>query len=162
MVCRVLFHVEVSSGMRRARSFNLTAEELQRTVVRPWLDEQPLKLGDREWERRKSALRILEGPELDPPALSFGQGWANAERSSDEVTERELREASEDLAPPPTTVLVEAASATEALEEMIAGREAQAIEWKRAKERIDGRDPSIAAVVLIRQRPEPESPQTGS
>jgi hypothetical protein len=131
-------------------------------VVRPWLDERPIELGDREWERRKSFLRILEGPELDPPAMSFGQGWANAERSSDEVTERELRSAAENLAPPPTTVLVEAESAAEALEDMIAGREAQAIEWRTARERIDGRDPSIAAVVLIRQRPEPRSPQTGS
>jgi hypothetical protein len=148
--------------MHRARSFNLTAEELQRTVTQPWLNDLPVKLGDREWERRKSALRILEGPELDPPAMSFGQGWANAERSSDEVTERELRGAAEGLAPPPTTVLVEADSAAEALEEMIAGREAQAVEWGEAKERIDGRDPSIAAVVLIRQRPEPGSPRTGS
>jgi hypothetical protein len=158
----VPFHIEISAGMSRARSFNLTAEELQRTVIQPWLNDVPVKLGDREWERRKSALRILEGPELDPPAMSFGQGWANAERSSDEVTERELREAAEDLAPPPATVMVEVDSAAAALEEMIAGREAQAIEWGTAKGRIDGRDPSIAAVVLIRQRPEPGSPQTGS
>ena len=32
--------------------------------------------------RRESTLRVLEGPRLEGPDLSFGQGWSNAERSS--------------------------------------------------------------------------------
>jgi len=68
------FHVEVSGGINHARAFNLSLEELRKTVLEPWLTERPVELGEQRWEPRESALRILEGPHLDPPDLSFGQG----------------------------------------------------------------------------------------
>ena len=35
-----------------------------------------LSLGDREWDPKDSTLRILEGPQLSPPELAYGQGLA--------------------------------------------------------------------------------------
>ena len=78
------FHIEVATGRRHARSFNLTEEELGRTVLDPWLSGRPVLLGDRKWSRDdETGLRILEGPELSIQDLAFSQGWANAERSAD-------------------------------------------------------------------------------
>ena len=66
--------------------------------------------------------------------------------------------------PAPTAIEVEVDSldrALAALAEMTAGREARQVEWPTARKRIDGRDPSIAAVVLITQRQaEPEPPRS--
>ena len=81
------FHIEVATGRRHARSFNLTEEELGRTVLDPWLSDRPILLGDRKWTRGdEGRLKILEGPELSIQDLAFSQGWANAERSSSDVT----------------------------------------------------------------------------
>ena len=69
------FHIEVATERRHARSFNLTAEELRRTVLDPWLRDRPVLLGDRRWTREEATLRILEGPELSNQDLAFSQGW---------------------------------------------------------------------------------------
>src|SRR6201999_3891296 len=76
--------------------FNLTEEELGRTVLDPWLSGRPILLGDRKWSRNDdSRLRILEGPELSIQDLAFSQGWANAQRSSSDVTATVLEAATE-------------------------------------------------------------------
>src|SRR6266516_4014738 len=156
------FHVELSSpsSLRHARAFNLTAEEL-RAIVEPWLAGQAVELGDREWESRKSDLRILEGPRLDTPDLSFGQGWSNAERSARDVT-RQVLDAAADAARAnePDAFVIEADSSSQALEEMAAGREARPIAWSEARALIDGRDPSVAAVILVLRRSEPGAPRS--
>jgi hypothetical protein len=148
------FHIEVSSGLRHARSFNLTDEELRRTVLDPWLSGRPVKLGDRKWDRDDSRLRILEGKELSNPELSFGQGWANAERVSEDVTEAVLATASgtRSEAAGPAAIVVEADSPVQALTEMVAGRQTRSVDLAEARERIDGRDPEVAAVILVVQR----------
>jgi hypothetical protein len=91
------FHIEVASGKRRARSFNLTEEELGRTVLDPWLSDRQILLGDRKWSRKDEdgRLRILEGPELSVQDLAFSQGWSNAERSATDVTVTVLESATE-------------------------------------------------------------------
>src|ERR1700729_1709405 len=90
------FHIEVATGRRHARSFNLTEEELGRTVLDPWLSGRPILLGDRKWSRDdESSLRILEGPELSVEDLAFSQGWSNAQRSSGDVTATLLEAATE-------------------------------------------------------------------
>ena len=160
------FHVEISHGINSARAFNLESEELHRNVLEPWLEQQPIRLGDRDWDPRNCELRVLEGPALEPPELSFGQGWSNAERRSTNVTRAVLGEVerTRERRPAPTAIEVEVDSldrALAALAEMTAGREARQVEWPTAQKRIDGRDPSIAAVVLITQRQaEPEPPRS--
>jgi hypothetical protein len=85
------FHVEIRRSLKHARVFNLTEERLRRTVLDPWGQGQPVELGDQRWDPRKSALRILEGPELSQPDLAFGRGWDSAERSAIDVTEEVIR-----------------------------------------------------------------------
>jgi hypothetical protein len=143
----VPFHVELSAGMNRARVFNLTREELMAGVVEPWLQDRTIAMGEREWAPRKSALRILEGPRMEDPDLAFGQGWANAERSSENATRRIL-----DEAPPPRVpdaFVVETDSPEAVSAELVSGHDGRAIQWSEAMRRLDGRDPKIAAVILV-------------
>jgi hypothetical protein len=145
--CRVAFHVELRSALQHARSFNLSHEELLATVVEPWLADRTIELGEQEWAPRETTLKILEGPRLEMPELSFGQGWSNAERSSENVTQQVL-----DRAPPPKVpdaFVVEADSPQAAATGMVGGRHARPIAWAELRERIDSRDPQVAAVILV-------------
>lgn len=148
------FHIEVSSGMRHARSFNLSAEELRLTVLEPWLSGQPVALGDRRWEPRETELRILEGPELSNPELSFGQGWANAERASEEVTRDVLDAAQEARGRPagPAALVIEADSAVQTVADLASRYQAQSVDLESLAGKTDGRDPKVAAVIVVVQR----------
>ncbi len=144
------FHVEIGSGINHARAFNLSAGELAETVIAPWLAGHPVKLGEQDWDPRTSALIILEGPHLDTPDLSFGQGWANAERSAEDVTRRELAAAPQPTIPDAFVVESDLPEATVA--EMLEGQQAQPVALGQARERLDGRDPKVAAVILVTKR----------
>ena len=147
MVGGVPFHVEISGGINRARAFNLNLEELRRTILESWLTGRPVELGEREWDPRESALRILEGPHLDTPDLSFGQGWSNAERASEDVTHRVLEKAEPLKLPDAFVVEAELPEATVA--EMLSGQQAQPVPLGDAERKLDGRDPEVAAVILV-------------
>ena len=145
------FHVELSAGFHRARVFNLNRENLTAKVLEPWLEDRRIEMGDREWEPRKSSLIVLEGPKMETQDLSFGQGWSNAERASENVTRSILAEA-----PPPSlpdAFVVETESPEAVVAEVVAGHEGRAIHWAEARTRLDGRDPEIAAVILVVRRP---------
>jgi hypothetical protein len=144
------FHVEIGSGLNHARAFNLSGAELSEKVLAPWLAGHPIKLGERDWDPRKSTLRILEGPHLDTPDLSFGQGWANAERSAEDVTRRELDEAPQPQMPDAFVIESELPEATVAA--MLEGQEARPVPLGQAREELDGRDPRVAAVILVTKR----------
>lgn len=150
------FHIEVASGRRHARSFNLTEEELRRTVLDPWLSGRPILLGDRKWKRddEESRLRILEGPELSVQDLAFSQGWANAERSAADVTPTLLEVATEGRRAQrgPATVVIHSDSPVQTLAEIISGHDTETVPIEEARERINGRDPAVAAVILVVQR----------
>lgn len=145
------FHVELSSGIKHARSFNLSHEQLLAQVVAPWLEDLPVELGEREWTPAESKLKILEGPHLDGPDLAFGQAWSNAERASEEVTERELSAApAPDL---PDAFVIEVEQPETAVAELLEDQAASPVAWTEARDRIDGRDPAIAAVILVVRKP---------
>jgi hypothetical protein len=147
----VPFHVELSSGIKHARSFNLSREQLMSEVIAPWLEDLPVELGEHEWQPGESKLKILEGPRLDGPDLAFGQGWSNAERASEEVTQRELAAApAPDL---PDAFVIEAAQPDVALGKLLENQAASPVAWTEARDRIDGRDPAIAAVILVVKKP---------
>jgi len=147
----VAFHVELSTGIKHARSFNLSREQLMAEVIAPWLEDLPVELGEREWAPAESKLKILEGPHLNGPDLAFGQGWSNAERASEEVTERELAAApAPDL---PDAFVIEAERPDAAVGKLLEGQAGKSIAWTEARDRIDGRDPEIAAVILILKKP---------
>jgi hypothetical protein len=142
------FHVEVSASPNHARVFNLDQAALLATVLEPWTIGLPFEFGEQEWEPRKSRLTILEGPRLEGPDLAFGQGWANARRVSEDATRRVL-EAAEASAPVRGAATIAAESLAEALEKLGSGEPAQPLGWPAAAERIDGRDPEVAAVILV-------------
>jgi len=148
------FHIEVSSGLQRARSFNLDDEELQRTVLEPWLSGRPVLLGDRRWDPEESELRILEGSELSNPELSFGQGWSNAERGSEDVTRRMVEAARDQrgAAAGPAALVIETESAVQTVAELASAHQARSVDLESLSQRIDGRDPEIAAVIVVIQR----------
>ncbi|MFT3865893.1 MAG: hypothetical protein QM729_16635 [Solirubrobacterales bacterium] len=150
------FHIEVAAGRRRARSFNLTEEELGRTVLDPWLSDRQILLGDRKWSRNDedSRLRILEGPELSVQDLAFSQGWSNAERSAADVTATVLATATEGRRAQrgPATIIIRSDSPVQTLAEIVSGHDTETVSPEKAQERIDGRDPSVAAVILVVQR----------
>ncbi len=146
------FHVEIGGGLNHARAFNLSAGELAETVIAPWLAGHPIRLGERDWDPRESTLRVLEGPHLDTPELSFGQGWSNAERSSEDVTRRELDAAPQPHMPDAFVVEADLPEATVAA--MLGGQQARPVPLGQARERLGGRDPEVAAVILVTRRPE--------
>jgi hypothetical protein len=150
------FHIEVATGRRHARSFNLTEEELGRTVLDPWLSGRPILLGDRKWKRddEESRLRILEGPELSVQNLAFSQGWPNAERVSSDVTMTALEAATEGRRAQrgPATLIIRSDSPVQTLAEIVSGHDTETVSPEAARERIDSRDPTVAAVILVVQR----------
>jgi hypothetical protein len=85
-VSAMAYHVQIRRSLRRAWAFNLDRDRVSRAVIEPWLAGRTLRLGDREWLPRDCSLRIVEGPELPPQDLAFGQGWNAAERSGEDVT----------------------------------------------------------------------------
>jgi len=148
------FHVEVRSALRHARAFNLSAEEVRQAVLDPWLSHRTVEMGDRKWKPEESELRVLEGPELSNPELSFGQGWANAERSSQDVTARVLGAAQESrgAGAGPAALVIETDSAVKTVADLAASYGARPVELESLSERIDGRDPEVAAVIVVVQR----------
>jgi hypothetical protein len=148
----VPFHVEISGALNHARAFNLSLDELRRQVLEPWLTNRPVELGEREWQPQESSLRVLEGRHLDTPDLSFGQGWANAERTAEDVTRRLLTETEPPQLPDAFVVETDLPEATVA--EMLAGQPAQPVPLGDVERKIDGRDPEVAAVIVILKRPE--------
>ena len=148
------FHVEVSSPLHHARVFNLGEDELQQ-ILKLWIAGQAFELGEQEWEPRESKLTILEGKTLEGPDLAFGQGWSNALRSAEDVTRR-MVEAEEIRAPLAPIVAVEADSVEGAAAAIASGGSPAPLEWAEARGWIDGRDPAVAAVILVLRPSGPE------
>jgi hypothetical protein len=136
--------------MHHARVFNLSHEDLLSRVIEPWLANRPFELGESEWVPNESSLKILEGRQLANPDLSFGQGWSNAERTAENVTRRELAQAPQPKTPDAFLVSAELPEAT--VGEMLAGQDAMPVAWAEARKKIDGRDPAVAAVILVVKR----------
>jgi hypothetical protein len=153
----VPFHVEISRGFRhRARAFNLEEDELRRTVLDPWTRGRVIVLGDQDWEPRDCKLIILEGPELADTDLSMGRGWANAEKTAENVTRRLVeREASPRLA---VAVLAESPDTEAEVTRMLGGQELETVAWPELRARILGRpsdDGAAYAAVLVIESSDP-------
>ncbi len=151
------FHVEVSTGHKHARVFNVDEAELRANVLERWVAGSPLQVGEREWDPRESQLTILEGPRMEGPDLSFGQGWSNAQRASENVTRRVLA-AAEAGAPVLAAGVLAADSLEAALQAVRGGQDPLPVRWADAAARIDSRDPEITAVILVVRRPEADRP----
>lgn len=146
-----MFHIEISTGYQHARVFNVSREDLMAKVVRPWLESRIIEAGEREWEPSESKLRILEGPRMENADLSFGQGWANAERACEDVTQAVFAAAPAPKLPDAYVIETETPEAVTG--EIVGGHGGRAVHWNDAQRWIDDRDPEIAAVILVFKKP---------
>lgn len=87
-----MFHVELRQFPHQTRAFNLTRDELDARVLRPWTAGEPVALNDRRWSPDRATLAIYEGPLLGVAEMGLGRGWANVTRSGEDVTRRVLAE----------------------------------------------------------------------
>jgi hypothetical protein len=85
-----VFHVELRRFPHVARVFNLTPEELEDRIVKPWVAGVAVELEDRRWEPARTRLAIYEAPEVPTEDRGLGRGWANVTRAGQEVTARLL------------------------------------------------------------------------
>ncbi|HET6869061.1 MAG TPA: hypothetical protein VFH80_24330 [Solirubrobacteraceae bacterium] len=97
-----MFHVELRQFPHQARAFNLTREQLDARIVRPWVSDGGVELDDRRWSSDRAKLTIYEGPELPSDQLGMGRGWANVTRAGEDVTVQVLSERAQ---PAPVTEL---------------------------------------------------------
>jgi len=88
---------------------------------------------------------------METTDLAFGQGWSNAERASENVTREILAAAAPAILP--DAFVIEAGDPEALAAEVVAGNEGRAIDWDEARARLDGRDPQVAAVILLLRAP---------
>jgi hypothetical protein len=84
-----VYHIELRQFPHNACRFNLGERELQ-TVVEPWARGEWIEFEERKWSPHQAKLTILAGPRMPVQQLTMGRGWRNAERHSEDVTERVL------------------------------------------------------------------------
>jgi hypothetical protein len=149
------FHVQISRSFHHAREFNLSEEHLRQTILDPWRRGERIELGDREWEPRDSDLLILEGPELSLPELGIGQGWSNAEKSSENVT-RQL------LAGPTGTsrkvaVLAETLTAQLSVTTLLERLGLTPVDWAVARSQIAATGGDVGFALLVIEQVPPSS-----
>ena len=105
----------------------------------------PFEFRERRWDPRESRLTILEGPAAQPDGED---SWEGVLRASADVT-RPLLEAAEASAPAQPALVIEADSAAAALEQLRGEPTPRPVPWATAVERLQHRDPQIAAVILV-------------
>jgi hypothetical protein len=81
-----VFHVELRQFPHQARAFNLSREELDARILRPWVTGAAIDLQDRRWTSDKAKLTVIDGAELRPDEIGMGRGWSNATKSGQDVT----------------------------------------------------------------------------
>ncbi len=87
-----VYHLELRKFPHTACRFNQSEAQL-RAIVVPWARQEWVEEGERSWNINEAALTILEGPKLSMPELAMGRGWRNAQKRSEDVTQRVLEAA---------------------------------------------------------------------
>jgi hypothetical protein len=83
------YHLELRQFPHVARRFNQSEQQVL-ALAKPWVGEEWIEESERKWNMNEATLTILEGPKLSMADLAMGRGWRNAQRRSDDVTERVL------------------------------------------------------------------------
>jgi hypothetical protein len=84
-----VYHLELRQFPHVARRFNQSEQQVL-ALARPWVGEEWIEEAERKWNMNEATLTILEGPKLSMADLAMGRGWRNAQRRSEDVTERVL------------------------------------------------------------------------
>jgi hypothetical protein len=85
-----MYHVELRQFPHSFCRFNLSEQELRERILAAWVRGEWVQLGERKWSSHQAKLTVLEGPRLEVQELAMGRGWRNAQRRSEDVTERLL------------------------------------------------------------------------
>ena len=85
-----MYHLELRKFPHSVCRFNQTEQQV-RAIVVPWVNEEWIEEGERKWNSNEATITVLDGPELSMPELAMGRGWRNAQRRSEDVTERVLQ-----------------------------------------------------------------------
>ncbi len=93
-----MYHYELRKFPHTVCRYNQSEAQV-RAVLVPWVAEQWFEEGEQKWNSNEATLTVLEGPELSMPDLAMGRGWRNAQRRSEDVTERVLAAVSEQAEP---------------------------------------------------------------
>ncbi|HWX87462.1 MAG TPA: hypothetical protein VNX67_04755 [Solirubrobacteraceae bacterium] len=88
-----MYRVELRQFPHNFCRFNLTEQELRKTVLDGWARGDWIDFGERKWNPHQAKLTVLEGPELPVQQLSMGRGWRGAMRQGTDVTEHLLASA---------------------------------------------------------------------
>ncbi|HWF31147.1 MAG TPA: hypothetical protein VG188_01160 [Solirubrobacteraceae bacterium] len=83
------YHLELRQFPHLARRFNQSEQQVL-ALAKPWVAQEWIEEAERKWNINEATLTILEGPKLSMADLAMGRGWRNAQRRSDDVTERVL------------------------------------------------------------------------
>jgi hypothetical protein len=83
------YHLELRQFPHVARRFNQSEPQVL-ALAKPWVGEEWIEEAERKWNMNEATLTILEGPKLSMADLAMGRGWRNAQRRSEDVTERVL------------------------------------------------------------------------
>jgi hypothetical protein len=94
-----MFHIELRQFPTTSRAFNLSAEDIHRRFVEPWIAGEKIQLDEHRFSAEKAKLKIYEGRELRPDEMGFGRGWGNVTRTGADVTDRVLEQAVAQSAP---------------------------------------------------------------
>jgi hypothetical protein len=89
-----VYHYELRKFPHTVCRYNQSEAQV-RAVLVPWVAERWFEEGEQKWNSNEATLTVLEGPELSMPDLAMGRGWRNAQRRSEDVTERVLAAVSE-------------------------------------------------------------------
>ena len=84
-----MYHLELRQFPHVARRFNQSEQDVL-ALAKPWIGEEWIEEAERKWNMNEATLTILEGPKLSMSDLAMGRGWRNAQRRSEDVTERVL------------------------------------------------------------------------
>jgi hypothetical protein len=84
-----MYHLELRKFPHVVCRFNQSEAQLRALVI-PWTRQEWIEEGERKWNVNEATLTILEGPKLSMPDLAMGKGWRNAQKRSQDVTERVL------------------------------------------------------------------------
>lgn len=92
-----MYHLELRKFPHVVCRFNQSEAQLRALVI-PWTRQEWIEEGERKWNVNEATLTILEGPKLSMPDLAMGKGWRNAQKRSEDVTERVLGAAQKGVA----------------------------------------------------------------
>jgi hypothetical protein len=160
-----VYHLELRQFPHVARRFNQSEQQVL-ALAQPWVGEEWVEEAERKWNINEATLTILEGPKLTMADLAMGRGWRNAQRRSEDVTERVLAAFRKDdgggagasglsgggngvaaaggAGGAPDAVLLADSLGLELLGALDDGPIAPAQVWRLAQQRLDARSPADA------------------